>query len=637
MDYEYRFVVQDDASKTMGNIQTKMSDVLSIVKNLGSSVKQLPKALATTAKATDQVRGKTKGLLGDVHGLNRTLRRTTTLFGAAFGLSSIAAFTSQVIETEQGVANVMDVTGDELNKLSAQATKLSTVFGTDVNSSIETANTLSKQFGISANQSFSLIEKALGKGVSKDFLSSVEKLSPAFKQAGISAESTLSALINAERSGVGDSLLSAYQQGINNLQTLDGQGIKNALGAFGIDVKELKANLNSGKLTTAEAMKEIVARYKSMGSENVEAAGALKTIFGASALEAQDFIAQLGQVGTSLTDIKDRTTDGVKAQRYLLSTWAEFKVLIAENVVPILVSTVSWVKENQAAIVGWGSVGLKVIGVFTGIWAAAKLLMGLRAMVMTITAAYQFMTNILNLAKVAQIAFNIAVSLNPIGLVIAAIAALGAAIYLMINDWDTFKQWLWKIAMFLWKMNPLSWMVEFMEVIFPGFKQSIADVFNFIVEKAQAAFSWLSSNVIDPMKNKIQGVLDWLGVAESKTSSLEQKRSGKNEIGFTKSIVNEVLKPIKSLEGITPTGPKMTASKLSFNPNLKQPSRGFGLSAGIAGVQGNSAGAKNVTINIDRLIENMVFNTTNLQENTSKVRDEITKALMAAVNDANNI
>jgi hypothetical protein len=41
---------------------------------------------------------------------------------------------------------------------------------------------------------------------------------------------------------------------------------------------------------------------------------------------------------------------------------------------------------------------------------------------------------------IAQIAWNIAVSANPIGLIIVAIAALGVAIYLLIKNWDKVKE-----------------------------------------------------------------------------------------------------------------------------------------------------------------------------------------------------
>ena len=59
------------------------------------------------------------------------------------------------------------------------------------------------------------------------------------------------------------------------------------------------------------------------------------------------------------------------------------------------------------------------------------------------------------------------------------------------------------------------------------------------------------------------------------------------------------------------------------------------LKAGISDIK--SSAPKNFTINIDKLIENLQFNTTNLSESTTKIRDEVVKVLFQAVNDVNTI
>lgn len=640
-DYEHRIVIHDAASKNVKKILNGMEDVVGMTDDLKRRLGLSTKEVDETGRAMNRTKKRTRGLLKEVHSLNRTLRRTTTMFGAAFGISEVARFTNEVINTEQAVANAFGTTGSELKAVTAEVQRISTVFGQDVNESIEATNVLTKQFGLSAQDSLKLIQDALGKGVSKDFLGSIESLAPAFKAAGLSADAALATLVNAERSGAGESLVKAYEEGIKKLQTLDGQGVKDALGAFGIDIKELKANLNSGKMTVGQAMQEVVGRYQEMGSESVEAASALKAIFGDGALEAQGFIAQMGQTNASLSAITDRTTEATKAQRFLFAAWADFKVFIAENVLPVLVNIVEWVKENREALIRWGSWGLKVAAVFGSIWAAAKLLMGLRAMVMTIIGAYKLMTGVLKIAKLAQIAFNIAVSLNPIGIVIAAIAALGVAIYALVRNWDTVKVWLWKMAEQLWKWNPMSWVINFIDKIFPGFKKALWGMSKAIISAFGKAFKWVNNNVIKPMRNAIGGILEWLGIADKKTKDLEQKKdqrtTPKDPKHFTK-FFGKMVEPLKEI-------PKMAKESQVKRPGLlgRMPkigtsgTKGIGVSAGIAGVQSNSAGAKEVNISIAKLIENQIFKTANLKESKAKIKEEIEKLLLTVVNDANNI
>jgi len=60
-----------------------------------------------------------------------------------------------------------------------------------------------------------------------------------------------------------------------------------------------------------------------------------------------------------------------------------------------------------------------------------------------------------------------------------------------------------------------------------------------------------------------------------------------------------------------------------------------GLGAGISEIKSDAGTAKNLTINIEKLVESLNINTTNLTESASRVREEITKVLLSATNDVN--
>lgn len=72
------------------------------------------------------------------------------------------------------------------------------------------------------------------------------------------------------------------------------------------------------------------------------------------------------------------------------------------------------------------------------------------------------------------------------------------------------------------------------------------------------------------------------------------------------------------------------SSKGNSNNNNKS-----GLGAGISEIKSDAGTARNLTINIDKLVESLNIHTTNLNESASRVREEITKVLLSAVNDVN--
>lgn len=77
--------------------------------------------------------------------------------------------------------------------------------------------------------------------------------------------------------------------------------------------------------------------------------------------------------------------------------------------------------------------------------------------------------------------FNAALYANPIVWVIAAIIAVGAAIYMLIKYWDDIKAWFGKIAKWFWDHNPFKWMIDLIDRIFPGFKAALKRLWDSIV------------------------------------------------------------------------------------------------------------------------------------------------------------
>ena len=68
---------------------------------------------------------------------------------------------------------------------------------------------------------------------------------------------------------------------------------------------------------------------------------------------------------------------------------------------------------------------------------------------------------------------NVAMNANPIGLIVLGIAAVIAIIVVMVKYWDNIKAAIAKFAAWIAKNNPFEWMVTLIDKVFPGFREKI--------------------------------------------------------------------------------------------------------------------------------------------------------------------
>ena len=102
-----------------------------------------------------------------------------------------------------------------------------------------------------------------------------------------------------------------------------------------------------------------------------------------------------------------------------------------------------------------------------------------RFVVTALTGIGTFVASLIT-ATAAQLGLNIAMTANPIGLIVIGIAAAIGAIVLMIKYWDTIKRVIWDFAKFLWKINPFRILFDLVDTIFPGFKEKVTAVFEYV-------------------------------------------------------------------------------------------------------------------------------------------------------------
>jgi len=171
-----------------------------------------------------------------------------------------------------------------------------------------------------------------------------------------------------------------------------------------------------------------------------------------------------------------------------------FGAMLRDNVMPVLSGLVGWLIQNRNIL-------LPLAGIIAGI-----------------VGAYKTYVMVVNLAKMAQIALNFALSMNPIGIVVMAIGALVAALVLLWNKnegfrnavtaaWEAIKQ----AALVVW-----GWIKGYLEGIWNAIKAAVDVVWpaiQKIIEVVWAAISWWVEHYVKAVWTVITTVWDWIKTA----------------------------------------------------------------------------------------------------------------------------
>lgn len=140
-------------------------------------------------------------------------------------------------------------------------------------------------------------------------------------------------------------------------------------------------------------------------------------------------------------------------------------------------------------------------------------------------------------ATAAQLGFNIAMSANPIGLVVIGIMAVVGVIALLINYWDNIKAAIVSFAKFVWKVNPFRFIIDLVDKVFPGFKNSVKEIFSSVID-------WFK-RMWDSIKGVWNSITSFFGFGNTKAEIIVKKEGAEEEVpGEEKIIKSNTNKPI---------------------------------------------------------------------------------------------
>lgn len=307
-------------------------------------------------------------------------------------------------------------------------------------------------------------------------------------------------------------------------------------------------------------------------------------------------------------------------------------------VVQSLISLAQWIGRNMDTLIAIGKVVAHVV-VLWGIWKAAILAQIAITKVALMWEAIQlasinilgngFMTASVG-AKIfaaAQWAVNAAMAANPIGAVVAAIAAL---IFLVYKAWNAYEKW---GAAAMWLLGPLGWIVNIVHALKRNW-DSISDAFQ--NGGIIAGLKRIGIVLLDAILYPVQQLLTWLskipGLGKLTAKGAEKIadiRKGLNLVDpKAKKVVNNIENTTNNIplpEGLKPSG----VEGLGVAPgSLKDSNKGI-----------TSGGSRptNITINLNNLVEELHVTPADLKEGVDEIERRVKEALLRVLNSANGV
>jgi hypothetical protein len=278
--------------------------------------------------------GNVTGLVGDLSSGFAQLGQTTGvanigLGAVGLGLAAFEGISNILADIKQSVKEVTDLkiafenfgfAGQELDNVAAKAQSLGEVFEENSTQVAIAANTISKEFGIPIEKAFEIIQAGFLKGANAqgEFLDTLREYPAQFRDAGLSAEDFLRVSIAAGREGIfsdkGLDVIKEFGLRIREQTTTTRDALTNAFGEE--FTKKLFANLNTGAITSGQALGLITKKINETGLSGEKLQTVIADVFGGPGEDVgQRFLVTLGDV---LTSTKDLTGAETKLQKQSL-------------------------------------------------------------------------------------------------------------------------------------------------------------------------------------------------------------------------------------------------------------------------------------------------------------------------------
>ncbi|GAB4129603.1 MAG: hypothetical protein Fur0027_14600 [Raineya sp.] len=378
-----------------------------------------------------------------------------------------------------------------------------------------------------------------------------------------------------------------------------------------------KENLVAGQaiLQNLDQIREATAKTQQATGANAEYAGvAMNTTQGV-----------LDRMKSAFNDLAISAFDALKPYVPMISLTSQMAVGIS-SILPLFATMGNLLKAGTAGLMQYGlglnftsgALQFQKASLLGGIvslarWAGSLVVSGLSSLA-TFTAGLLTSTT-------GVYAFNAALLANPIGIIVAGIAAVGVALWGLYELFSNFGTEIWKFVDDNF-IAPFKKVGHFIDELFG----------TNIMGSLKSFFSWIGEK-IGWLWDKIKGLGEILGFTAAEVSKKEA----------------QVAKPIyddEALKAALPKGVDLgSIDKSSFTDifgagsemsKLPDISKGKDKTQkGLGGVAGGGAKATNITINLQKLQDKIEVHSVNLKEGVKDIEKQLTEMFLRVLNSTN--
>jgi len=386
----------DDLTNSIGDANEELADTSESANGLNDvgdalgNVSNLWDDFTTNLRSGD-IRGAFSNVRTGIQGATRAaVAFIATPIGAAIAaLVLIGAatkewfdFNNKIVEVNKNLEAITNITGDALDAIRLRATSLNDIFEIDLAESTKTAKKLVEQFGISYAEAFDTIEEGLIRGgtANDDYLESLSEYGVFFSKAGYSV-TEFQGIVNAgfDLGIYSDKLPDALKEfdiKIREQTTATKDALVNSFGAAFSD--ELLNKVNTGAITTKEALELISEKANEVSLTTKEASTLTADLFGSAGEDAGGFAIVLEAVNEGLTSLEKPYNDIEEAQRKHIDNQKEINELADEAF-----KSDEFVNFKNVLIQGWDEIKIYVF----------ERIVRIKRTVEGLTAAFTFLGN----------------------------------------------------------------------------------------------------------------------------------------------------------------------------------------------------------------------------------------------------
>lgn len=297
--------------------QNSLKNVSAATKGFGNVLGGLGGQIGTTISGLSGMAGAFTSLLNPV-----------TAVGAAVGAAGMAFinYNKKLEETQRLTREFTGLDGNQLSSLTNGIQAVADSTGHEFREVLSSVDAMMKQFGINGETALKIIQDGFVAGAddSGQFLDMLKQYQGSFNDIGVSANE-LTAIIAQTRSGIfNEEGMAAIQMAGKNIRNMS-KSTKESLAAIGISADQMIAKLNSGQMTTMQAIQQISGALKKVPAQAQETGAVLQDVFGKKGAKAgYELVTSLADMSTNLDDVKSKTGEHGQAIDELINATREW-------------------------------------------------------------------------------------------------------------------------------------------------------------------------------------------------------------------------------------------------------------------------------------------------------------------------